>query len=130
LGSGRPCWYSRSSAQGSNAQQQTSGIPAWIALTGIPTKTTRILRVANIKSQKKRILTNERARLRNQSVKSSLRTVIRSFREAQAAGDKDKASEILLDAGRKLDKAASKGVIHKNQAANKKSALAQAFNKI
>ncbi len=112
------------------AQQQTSGIPSWIALTGIPTKTTRILRVANIKSQKKRILTNERARLRNQSVKSSLRTVIRSFREAQAAGDKDKASEILLDAGRKLDKAASKGVIHKNQAANKKSALALAVNKL
>ena len=86
--------------------------------------------MANIKSQKKRILTNERARLRNQSVKSSLRTVIRSFREAQAAGDKDKASEILLDAGRKLDKAASKGVIHKNQAANKKSALALAANKL
>lgn len=86
--------------------------------------------MANIKSQKKRILTNERARLRNQSVKSSLRTVIRSFREAQAAGDKDKASKILLDAGRKLDKAASKGVIHKNQAANKKSALALAVNKL
>ncbi|CCQ16012.1 30S ribosomal protein S20 [Rhodococcus sp. AW25M09] len=86
--------------------------------------------MANIKSQKKRILTNERARLRNQSVKSSLRTVIRSFREAQAAGDKDKASEILADAGRKLDKAASKGVIHKNQAANKKSALALAVNKL
>jgi small subunit ribosomal protein S20 len=90
----------------------------------------RILRVANIKSQKKRILTNERNRLRNQSVKSSLRTIIRSFRAAEAEGDKDKASAILVSAGRQLDKAASKGVIHKNQAANKKSALALAVNKL
>jgi small subunit ribosomal protein S20 len=86
--------------------------------------------VANIKSQVKRIGTNERQRLRNQSVKSSLRTVIRSFREATEAGDKTKAEEILLTASRKLDKAASKGVIHKNQAANKKSALSLAFNKL
>jgi small subunit ribosomal protein S20 len=93
-------------------------------------KTTRILRVANIKSQVKRIRTNEAARLRNQSVKSSLRTAIRSFREAAAAGDKDKANELLVATSRKLDKAASKGVIHANQAANKKSALAQAANKI
>ncbi|NLE80505.1 MAG: 30S ribosomal protein S20, partial [Rhodococcus sp.] len=70
------------------------------------------------------------ARLRNQSVKSSLRTAIRSFREAAAAGDKDKANELLVATSRKLDKAASKGVIHANQAANKKSALAQAANKI
>ncbi|KQU30433.1 MULTISPECIES: 30S ribosomal protein S20 [Nocardiaceae] len=86
--------------------------------------------MANIKSQVKRIATNERQRLRNQSVKSSLRTVIRSFREATEAGDKAKAEEILLTASRKLDKAASKGVIHKNQAANKKSALSLAFNKL
>ncbi|MEN0133765.1 MAG: 30S ribosomal protein S20 [Rhodococcus sp. (in: high G+C Gram-positive bacteria)] len=86
--------------------------------------------MANIKSQVKRIRTNEAARLRNQSVKSSLRTAIRSFREAAAAGDKDKASELLVATSRKLDKAASKGVIHANQAANKKSALAQAVNKI
>jgi small subunit ribosomal protein S20 len=86
--------------------------------------------VANIKSQVKRIRTNEAARLRNQSVKSSLRTAIRSFREAAAAGDKDKANELLVATSRKLDKAASKGVIHANQAANKKSALAQAANKI
>ena len=86
--------------------------------------------MANIKSQVKRIATNERQRLRNQSVKSSLRTVIRSFREATEAGDKAKAEEILLTASRKLDKAASKGVIHKNQAANKKSALALAVNKL
>ncbi|MGC0363351.1 small subunit ribosomal protein S20 [Rhodococcus sp. 27YEA15] len=86
--------------------------------------------MANIKSQVKRIRTNEAARLRNQSVKSSLRTAIRSFREAAAAGDKDKASELLVATSRKLDKAASKGVIHANQAANKKSALAQVANKL
>jgi small subunit ribosomal protein S20 len=86
--------------------------------------------VANIKSQEKRIKTNERARLRNQAVKSSLRTAVRSFREAAESGDKAKAGELLESTSRKLDKAASKGVIHKNQAANKKSALARAFNKL
>jgi small subunit ribosomal protein S20 len=86
--------------------------------------------VANIKSQEKRILTNERRRLRNQSVKSSLRTAVRSFREAVEAGEKDKAAELLVATSRKLDKAASKGVIHANQAANKKSALALALNKL
>jgi small subunit ribosomal protein S20 len=86
--------------------------------------------VANIKSQEKRIRTNERARLRNQSVKSALRTAIRNFREALEAGEKDKATELLLSTNRKLDKAASKGVIHKNQAANKKSALTLALNKL
>ena len=86
--------------------------------------------MANIKSQVKRIRTNEAARLRNQSVKSSLRTAIRSFRDAAAAGDKDKANELLVSTSRKLDKAASKGVIHANQAANKKSALSQAANKL
>jgi len=86
--------------------------------------------VANIKSQKKRILTNENARLRNQSVKSALRTAVRGFREALDAGEKDKAAELLAKTNRKLDKAASKGVIHKNQAANKKSALAQALHKL
>ncbi|NUS42269.1 MAG: 30S ribosomal protein S20 [Mycobacteriaceae bacterium] len=86
--------------------------------------------MANIKSQMKRIQTNEVRRQRNQAVKSSLRTAVRSFREAAAAGDKDKAQAALLAAGKKLDKAASKGVIHPNQAANKKSALALAFNKL
>jgi small subunit ribosomal protein S20 len=86
--------------------------------------------VANIKSQKKRILTNETARLRNQSVKSALRTAVRGFREAVDAGEKDKAADLLATTSRKLDKAASKGVIHKNQAANKKSALAQALHKL
>jgi small subunit ribosomal protein S20 len=86
--------------------------------------------VANIKSQQKRILTNERARLRNQSVKSALRTAVRGFREAIDAGEKDKAAELLVSTSRKLDKAAGKGVIHKNQAANKKSALAHALQKL
>ncbi|KAA0120378.1 30S ribosomal protein S20 [Mycolicibacterium sp. P9-22] len=86
--------------------------------------------MANIKSQEKRIKTNERRRLRNQSVKSSLRTAVRGLREAIDAGEKDKAGELLVVTNRKLDKAASAGVIHKNQAANKKSALALAVNKI
>lgn len=86
--------------------------------------------MANIKSKIKRIHTNEVARLRNQSVKSSLRTAVRSFREAAESGDKEKAAELLVSTSRKLDQAASKGVIHKNQAANKKSALARALHKI
>ncbi|NLG56112.1 MAG: 30S ribosomal protein S20, partial [Rhodococcus sp.] len=81
--------------------------------------------MANIKSQVKRIRTNEAARQRNQSVKSSLRTAIRAFREATEAGDKDKAAELLVSTSRKLDKAASKGVIHKNAAARRKSLVAR-----
>jgi small subunit ribosomal protein S20 len=86
--------------------------------------------VANIKSQIKRIKTNEKARQRNKSVKSSVKTAIRKFREAAEAGEKDKAIELLHDASRKLDKAASKGVIHANQAANKKSAMAKRANQL
>jgi small subunit ribosomal protein S20 len=86
--------------------------------------------VANIKSQEKRIKTNERRRLRNKSVKSSLHTAVRGFKQAVEAGDKDKAAELLAATSRKLDKAVSKGVIHKNQAANRKSGLANALNKI
>ena len=81
--------------------------------------------MANIKSQLKRIKTNEKARLRNKSVKSSLRTAVRRFREAADAGERDQALSALQHASRQLDKAASKGVIHANQAANKKSAMAQ-----
>ncbi|AFR49854.1 MULTISPECIES: 30S ribosomal protein S20 [Gordonia] len=86
--------------------------------------------MANIKSQIKRNRTNEANRQRNQSVKSALRTAIRSFREAVDSGDKAKAAELGQTASRKLDKAASKGVIHANQAANKKSAIALAVNKL
>ena len=81
--------------------------------------------MANIKSQIKRIKTNEKARLRNKSVKSSLKTAARRFSAAVQAGDTDQATRLARDAARKLDKAASKGVIHKNQAANRKSAIAK-----
>ena len=81
--------------------------------------------MANIKSQIKRITTNEKARLRNKAVKSELKTHIRRVREAVAGGDKDAAQSALQTASKKLDKAVSKGVIHENQAANKKSALAK-----
>ena len=82
--------------------------------------------MANIKSQIKRIRTNEKARMRNKAVKSELKTYVRRVREAVAGGDKEKAGEALVTASRKLDKAVSKGVIHANQAANRKSALAKA----
>ena len=81
--------------------------------------------MANIKSQIKRIRTNEKARLRNKAVKSELKTHVRRVREAVAAGDKGAAGSALVTAARKLDKAAGKGVIHENQAANRKSALAK-----
>jgi small subunit ribosomal protein S20 len=84
--------------------------------------------VANIKSQMKRIRTNEKARLRNKAVKSELKTFVRRVREAVAGGDKDAAGVALVAASKKLDKAVSKGVIHANQAANKKSALAKAVH--
>ena len=86
--------------------------------------------MANIKSQLKRIKTNRRATERNEAIKSEVKTAIRRFREAAAAGDADAAKAALSTASVKLDKAASKGVIHKNQAANKKSALALALNKL
>ena len=81
--------------------------------------------MANIKSQIKRIKTNEKARLRNKAVKSSLKTSVRRFREAAEAGDRETALSALNSASRALDKAASKGVIHANQAANRKSAMAK-----
>ncbi|WP_022893312.1 30S ribosomal protein S20 [Agromyces subbeticus] len=81
--------------------------------------------MANIKSQIKRIRTNLKAQERNKAVKSELKTVIRLAKDAITAGDKEQATTALRAATRKLDKAASKGVIHKNQAANRKSALAK-----
>ena len=81
--------------------------------------------MANIKSQIKRNRQNEAAHERNKSVKSALKSAIRRFREAADAGDADKARELARAANRKLDKAASAGVIHKNQAANKKSAISR-----
>ncbi len=82
--------------------------------------------MANIKSQIKRIKTNEISHQRNKAVKSQLRTEIRRVREAVAAGDAEKATELARIACRSLDKAVSKGVIHANNAANRKSAVARA----
>jgi small subunit ribosomal protein S20 len=84
--------------------------------------------MANIKSQIKRIATNQKAHDRNKAVKSELKTHIRAVRTAITAGDKEKAVAALGLASKKLDKAASKGVIHKNQAANRKSAIAKQVN--
>ncbi len=84
--------------------------------------------MANIKSQIKRIRTNEAARLRNKGVRSALKTSVRRFREAAAAGDREAALAAMNTASRQLDKAASKGVIHANQAANRKSAMAKRAN--
>ena len=81
--------------------------------------------MANIKSQIKRIATNKKATDRNKAVKSELKTHVRAVRAAVTAGDKDKAIVALGRATKKLDKAASKGVIHKNQAANRKSSIAK-----
>jgi small subunit ribosomal protein S20 len=81
--------------------------------------------MANLKSQIKRIGTNKKAQERNKAVKSELKTVIRDTREAIEAGDKKKATAALAVATKKLDKATSKGVIHANNAANRKSAIAK-----
>ena len=81
--------------------------------------------MANIKSQIKRNKQNEAARQRNKAVKSSLKTAVRKFREAADTGDVEAATVAMRAASQDLDKAASKGVIHKNQAANRKSAMAQ-----
>ena len=81
--------------------------------------------MANIKSQIKRIGTNKKAQDRNKAVKSEVKSAIRATREAIATGDAAKAAAALIVASKKLDKAASKGVLHKNNAANRKSAIAK-----
>ena len=81
--------------------------------------------MANIKSQIKRNKQNEKRRLRNKAVKSELKTYVRKFRQAADTGNVDEATTAMRAACRKLDKAVSKGVIHKNQAANRKSAIAK-----
>mgnify|MGYP000527669591 CR=1 FL=1 len=86
--------------------------------------------MANIKSKQKRVITNEKARQRNKSVRSAVRTEIRKFREAVTAGDKAAAEKQLRVASRALDKSVSKGVFHRNNAANKKSGLAKKVAKI
>lgn len=86
--------------------------------------------MANIKSQKKRIKTNEKARIRNQAVRSELKTYVKKVRVAVASGDKEAAQAAANAAGRKLDKAAGKGIIHKNQASNRKSGIQKLVNKM
>ncbi len=85
--------------------------------------------MANIKSQIKRIKTNEKARLRNKSVRSSIKTAARKFRDAVTAGDAAVISTELRSASKALDIAVAKGVLHKNTAANKKSSMAKAATK-
>lgn len=84
--------------------------------------------MANIKSQKKRIITNERRRVRNKGVRTALRTYVKRFRQSVDSGNLDEARDALGVASRALDQAASKGVIHKNNAANRKSELARRLN--
>ena len=81
--------------------------------------------MANIKSNIKRIGTNRKAEERNKAVRSEVKTAVRAAREAATSGDKAAASAALAAATRKLDKAVSKGVVHKNQAANRKSAISK-----
>ncbi len=85
--------------------------------------------MANIKSQIKRIKTNEKARLRNKSVSSSIKTAVRKFRETVTAGDSAAITSELRSASKALDVAVAKGVLHKNAAANKKSSMAKAAAK-
>ena len=85
--------------------------------------------MANIKSQVKRIRTNEKAEVRNKSARSAIKTAVRRFRDAVAAGDQKAINSELVAANKKLDEAVSSGVLHRNNAANKKSALAKAANK-
>ena len=84
--------------------------------------------MANIKSQIKRNRQNEAARLRNKSVRSALKTYARRVRESLAAGDREAADAAFRRAARAYDKAASRGVIHPNNAANHKARLARALN--
>ena len=86
--------------------------------------------MANIKSQKKRIITNEKRRLRNRAVKSELKTATRRVREAVEANNGAEAYAAALSACRLLDKAVTKGVIKKNQAANRKSGLMKLANTV
>ncbi len=86
--------------------------------------------MANIKSQKKRNRTNEKARMRNRAIKSELKTATRHVKDAVEDGDGADAYASALAACRLLDKAASKGIIHKNQAANRKSGIMKLANTV
>ena len=84
--------------------------------------------MANIKSQKKRILTNEKARVRNRAVRSELKTLVKHVREAVEQGDVQAAQAAATHAYKRLDQAAAKGIIHKNQASNRKSGVQKLVN--
>ena len=87
--------------------------------------------MANIKSQKKRILTNAKAQARNKAVKSELKTRVKvAVRTATAEPGSEASIDALKIAMKRLDKAATKGIIHKNQAANRKSKLMLRLNKL
>lgn len=88
------------------------------------------INMANIKSQKKRILTNEKAAARNKAVKTGVKTAVKKVRTAIENGDKEAAAEALVKATATIDKAKAKGVLKKNTASRKVSRLAQAVNGI
>jgi small subunit ribosomal protein S20 len=117
LGAQQARWYRR--------PLRVCAAPAGRTIANFHETTTTIeaCSVANIKSQIKRNRQNDAAHERNKSVKSALKSAVRKFREAADAGNADEARALAAAAGRKLDKAASAGVIHKNQAANRKSAI-------
>jgi small subunit ribosomal protein S20 len=83
----------------------------------------------NIKSAKKRVLIAESRRIKNAAVRSRVKTAIKKFTEAVTSGDKDNAQGLLVNAVKKLDKAAAKGILHKKAVARKKSKLQKALNK-
>lgn len=84
--------------------------------------------MANIKSQKKRIRTAEKARMRNRAVRSELKTLVKHVHEAVEQGDTDAAKAAASRAYKRLDQAAAKGIIHKNQASNRKSGVQKLVN--
>jgi len=84
----------------------------------------------NIKSAKKRVLIAESRRIKNAAERSRVKTAVKKFTEAVTSGDKDNAQVLLVNAIKKLDKAAGKGILHKKAAARKKSRLQRALNKV
>ncbi|WP_297634619.1 30S ribosomal protein S20 [uncultured Clostridium sp.] len=84
--------------------------------------------MANIKSAKKRIKVTETKTLRNRMVKSALKTAIKKFETAVEANNAEEANTLFVAAAKSLDMAASKGILHKNMAARKKSRLASKLN--
>ncbi len=86
--------------------------------------------MANIRSAKKRILVNRTKALQNQMAKSQLKTITKKYNAAVEAGDKAQASELYKLLVKKLDQAAAKGLLHKNNVAHKKSEFTLKYNKM